>query len=59
MYINSIIQGKGGATKVKMFVDTGSTSSLLLQALVDDLGIILVTRLKGRPCTMESQNIEK
>jgi len=42
MYINSIIQGKDGATKVKMFVDTGSTSSLLLQALVDDLGIMLL-----------------
>jgi len=50
VYVDSIIEGKDGATKLKMFVDTGSTFTLLPQALADDLGIML---LPGRKQTIE------
>jgi len=50
VYIDSIIQGKDGPTKVKMFVDTGSTFTLLPQVLVNDLGIML---LSGRKQVIE------
>ncbi len=42
VYVDSIIEGKNGATKLKMFVDTGSTFTLLPQALADDLGLMLL-----------------
>ena len=50
IYVDSIIQGKDGARKVTMFVDTGSTFTLLPQALADDLGIML---LPGRKQVIE------
>ncbi len=40
IYVDSIIEGKDGSKKLKMFVDTGSTFTLLPQAVADDLGIL-------------------
>ena len=50
IYVDSIIQGKDGATKIRMFVDTGSTFTLLPQTLADSLGIML---LPGRKQVIE------
>jgi len=50
VYADSIIKGKDGAKKLKMFVGTGSTFTLLPQAVVDELGIML---LPGRKQVIE------
>ena len=50
VYVDSIIEGKDGAKKVTMFVDTGSTFTLLPQATSDRLGIML---LPGRKQVIE------
>jgi predicted aspartyl protease len=50
IYVDSTIQGKDGAKKVRMFIDTGSTFTLLPQALADDLDIML---LPGRKQVIE------
>lgn len=38
--LDSVIEGKDGGKKVTMFVDTGSTFSMLPQALAEKLGVI-------------------
>jgi len=40
IYVDSVIEGKDGGKKVTMFVDTGSTFSMLPQALAEKLGVI-------------------
>ena len=50
VYVDSIIQGKDGSKKVTMFVGTGSTFSMLPQALAQELGVI---QLPGWKQTIE------
>ena len=50
IYVDSFIEGKDGASKLRMFVDTGSTFTLLPQAVAHNLGIML---LPGRKQIIE------
>jgi len=50
IYVDSFIEGKDGASKLRMFVDTGSTFTLLPQAIAHNLGIML---LPGRKQIIE------
>jgi len=50
IYVDSFIEGKDGASKLRMFVDTGSTFTLLPQAVAHNLGIML---LPGRKQIVE------
>ena len=40
IYVDSFIEGKDGASKLRMFVDTGSIFTLLPQAVAHNLGIV-------------------
>lgn len=48
IYVDSIVQSKDGDRTVKMFVDTGSTFSMLPQALVAELAMIQLSGSKQR-----------
>lgn len=50
IYVDSVIEGKDGGKKVTMFVDTGSTFSMLPQSLAEKLWVI---RLPGWKQTIE------
>ena len=50
IYVESTIEGSNGAKKVRLFVDTGSTFTLLPRTLAEELAVI---QLPGRKQTIE------
>ncbi len=50
IYTDSVIEGSAGAKKVRLFVDTGSTFTLLSGVLAEELGVM---QLPGQRQTIE------